>query len=46
MRQQALEEAKAEADAILDGFEADLQKKDSEIERLTGELEKKERGLS
>ena len=46
MRQQALEEAKAEADAILDGFEADLQKKDSEIERLTGELEKKERELS
>lgn len=42
MRQQALEEA----NAILDGFEADLQKKDSEIERLTGELEKKERELS
>lgn len=40
------QEAKAEADAILDSFEADLQKKESEIERLSGELEKKERELS
>lgn len=42
MRQEALEEAKAEADAILDSFEADLQKKETEINRLSNELEKKE----
>ena len=35
MRQQALKEAKAEADRILNDFEGDMQKKDSEIERLT-----------
>lgn len=46
MRQQAMEEAKAEADAILDSFEADLKKKESEIKRLSNELEKKERELS
>ena len=44
MRQQALKEAKAEADRILDDFEGDMQKKDSEIERLTSELQKKEAG--
>ena len=37
-----LEEAKAEADKILDGFEEDLQKKEAAIERLTSDLEKKE----
>ena len=46
MRQQALKEAKAEADRILDDFEGDMQKKDSEIERLTSELQKKEYEIS
>lgn len=46
MRQQALKEAKAEADRILDDFEGDMQKKDSEIERLTAELQKKEYEIS
>ncbi len=41
MRQQALKRGKkAEADRILDDFEGDMQKKDSEIERLTAELQK------
>lgn len=39
-------EAKAEADAILNDFEADLQKKEKEIERLSSDLEKKEQELS
>ena len=46
MRKQALEEAKAEADRILDGFEGDMQKKNFEIERLTSELQKKEYEIS
>lgn len=46
IEQQAIEEAKAEADRILEGFEDDMQKKDAEIERLSSELEKKERELS
>ena len=46
MRQQALKEAKAEADRILDDFEGDMQKKNSEIERLTSELQKKEYEIS
>lgn len=46
MKQQAMEEAKAEADRILESFEEDMQKKDAEIERLSSELEKKERELS
>ena len=46
MKQQAMEEAKAEADRILESFEEDMQKKDAEIERLSSELEKNERELS
>lgn len=46
MKQQAMEEAKAEADRLLESFEEDMQKKDAEIERLSSELEKKERELS
>ena len=46
MKQRALEEAKAEADKILDGFEEDLQKKEAAIERLTSDLEKKELEIS
>lgn len=46
MKQQALEEAKAEADKILESFEEDMQKKDREIKRLSSELEKKEREVS
>ena len=46
MRKQALKEGKAEADRILDEFEGNMQKKDSEIERLTSELQKKEYEIS
>lgn len=46
MRKQALEEAKEEADKILEDFDEDMKKKDSEIERLASELQKKEYEVS
>lgn len=38
----ALEDAKSEADKILDGFEADMQKLQDEVTRLTRDIEKLE----
>lgn len=46
IKQAALEEAKAEADAILNDFENDLQRKEIEIERLSSELGKKEQEIA
>lgn len=40
--QKALENAKTEADKILDGFEADMQKLQDEVARLTCDIEKLE----
>lgn len=40
MYQKALEDAKSEADKILDGFESDMQKLQDEVARLSREMEK------
>lgn len=42
MYQKALEDAKSEADKILDGFEADMQKLQDEVARLSRDIDKLE----
>lgn len=46
IKQAALDDAKAEADAILKDFDDELKKKDADIKRLSSELEKKEQELA